>query len=144
MQAMRSNYIAISLTIDAPVQQVWDSLVDWERQGEWMLQTKVWVTSQTRDGIGTCVSAFTGIKSFGILDTMQVRAWTPPYLCDVIHTGPIIKGSGRFELHQINQGQTRFDWSEEVLAPRAVFILISPGLYLGVRLSLARFARSFR
>lgn len=141
---MRKNHLAISLTIDAPLVQVWDSLVDWEKQGEWMLQTRVWVTSHARDGIGTRISAFTGIKSLGILDTMEVTTWTPPYLCDVVHTGAIIKGTGRFELSEINPGLTRFDWSEEVLAPRLIFLLISPGLYLGVRLSLARFARSFR
>ena len=141
---MRKNHLAISLTINAPLEQVWGSLVDWERQGEWMLATKVWVTSHVRDGIGTRISAFTGVKSLGILDTMEVTTWTPPYLCDVLHTGPIIKGTGRFELSEINPGLTRFDWSEEVLAPRLIFILISPGLYLGVRLSLARFARSFR
>ena len=141
---MRKNHLAISLTINAPLEQVWGSLVDWERQGEWMLATKVWVTSHVRDGIGTRISAFTGVKSLGILDTMEVTTWTPPYLCDVLHTGPIIKGTGRFELGEINPGLTRFVWSEDVLAPRLIFILISPGLYLGVRLSLARFARSFR
>ena len=94
---MRSNHIAISLTIDAPIQQVWDLLVDWEKQGDWMLQTKVSVTSQTRDGIGTCISAFTGIRSFGILDTMRVSAWAPPYLCDVIQVKSVTTGVCDFQ-----------------------------------------------
>ena len=140
---MRSNYIAISLTIDSPIQTVWDALADWEKQGEWMLATKVWVTSSIQSGIGTRISAFTGIKNLGILDTMEVTSWVPPFVCDVVHTGSIIKGVGRFELHEITPTQTRFDWSEEVLAPRPLFLLGFPGLYLGVRISLARFARTF-
>ncbi len=141
---MSSNNIAISLTIKAPIQTVWDSLAQWEKQGDWMLQTKVWVTSQITQGVGTSISAFTGIGPLGILDTMSVTSWQPPHTCDVVHTGRIIKGTGRFHLREIDPQTTIFDWSEEVIAPRAIFFLIWPGLYLGVRISLARFARTFR
>ena len=109
-----------------------------------MLQTKVWVTSKIQSGVGTQISALTGIKKFGILDTMEVTNWQPPHICDVIHTGRVIRGTGRFELSAIDAARTRFDWSEEVIAPRALFILMVPGLYIGVRISLARFARSLR
>ena len=141
---MRSNHIAISLTIKAPVQNVWDELVNWEKQSQWMLQTKVWVTSKIQSGVGTQISAVTGINSRGILDTMEVCTWKPPTLCEVVHTGKIIKGTGRFELTAIDAHHTRFDWSEEILAPRPLFILLVPGLYMGVRISLARFARFVR
>lgn len=141
---MRSNYLAISLTIDAPIQSVWDALADWEKQGDWMIATKVWVTSSIQEGVGTQISAFTGIKSLGLLDTMEVTSWVPPFVCDVVHTGSIIKGVGKFELHEISPMRTRFNWSEEVLAPRPLFLVIFPGLYLGVRISLGRFARSFQ
>jgi carbon monoxide dehydrogenase subunit G len=144
VQAVRSNYLAISLTIDAPIQSVWDALADWEKQGDWMLATKVWVTSSIQEGVGTQISAFTGMKSLGLLDTMEVTSWVPPFVCDVVHTGSIIKGVGKFELHEISPMQTRFDWSEEVLAPRPLFLVIFPGLYVGVRISLGRFARSLR
>ncbi len=144
VQAMRSNYLAISLVIDAPIQSVWDALADWEKQGEWMIATKVWVTSTIQEGVGTKISAFTGIKSIGILDTMEVTSWVPPFVCDVLHTGAIIKGVGKFELHEISATQTRFDWSEEVRAPRPLFLVGFPGLYMGVRISLGRFARTFR
>jgi carbon monoxide dehydrogenase subunit G len=144
VQAVRSNYLAISLTIDAPIQSVWDALADWEKQGDWMLATKVWVTSSIQEGVGTQISAFTGIKSLGLLDTMEVTSWVPPFVCDVVHTGSIIKGVGKFELHEISPMRTRFDWSEEVLAPRPLFLVIFPGLYVGVRISLGRFARSLR
>jgi uncharacterized protein YndB with AHSA1/START domain len=139
---MTSNHLAISLEIEAPIQKVWDELANWEKQSDWMLQTKVWVTSKIQSGVGTQISALTGIKKFGILDTMEVTNWQPPHICDVIHTGRVIRGTGRFELTAIDAARTRFDWSEEVIAPRALFILMVPGLYIGVRISLARFARS--
>ena len=140
---MSNNHIAISLKINAPIQNVWDSLAQWEKQGDWMLQTKVWVTSEITKGVGTQISAFTGIKKLGILDTMVITTWQPPHTCDVVHTGKIIKGSGRFHLREVGTKTTIFDWSEEIIAPRLLFFLLWPALYLGVRISLARFARTF-
>ena len=141
---MRSNHIAMSLVIKAPIQRVWAALADWESQGDWMLQTKVEVTSQVREGVGTTIAAFTGVGKLGVMDHMVVTSWQPPHICDVLHTGKIIKGTGRFELVVIDSHTTRFDWSEEILAPRALFLLIAPGLYAGVRISLANLSRHLR
>ena len=141
---MRSNHIAMSLVIKAPTEKVWAALADWESQGDWMLQTRVDVTSQIREGVGTTIAAFTGIGKFGVMDHMVVTSWQPPHICDVLHTGKIIKGTGRFELVAIDAGTTRFIWSEEILAPRAIFLLIAPGLYAGVRISLTKLGRHLR
>lgn len=141
---MSNNNISITLTIKAPIQKVWDALAQWEKQGDWMLQTKVWVTSEVSEGVGTNISAFTGIGRLGILDTMSVTTWQPPHTCDVVHTGKIIKGTGRFYLREIDATTTAFDWSEVVIAPRIIFLVILPALYGGVRISLARFSRTFR
>jgi hypothetical protein len=141
---MRSNHIAMSLVIDAPIEKVWASLADWESQGDWMLQTTVDVTSEIREGVGTTIAAFTGIGKIGVMDHMQVTKWEPPFICDVVHTGRIIKGTGRFHLTSIGADKTRFDLSEEILAPRALFLLIAPGLYAGVRISLANLSRQLR
>jgi len=141
---MRSNHIAMSLVIDAPINTVWAALADWESQGEWMLQTTVEVTSDIREGVGTSIAAFTGIGKLGIMDHMTVTSWNPPTICDVVHTGAIIKGTGRFELTALSGNSTRFDWSEEILAPRAIFLLIAPGLYAGVRISLSALRRQLQ
>lgn len=138
---MRSNHIAMSLIIKAPIGKVWAALADWESQGKWMLQTSVKVTSEIREGVGTSIAAFTGVGKFGIMDHMSVTSWQPPNVCDVVHTGKLIKGTGRFELTAIDEATTRFDWSEEILAPRAIFLLIAPGLYAGVRISLTALRR---
>ena len=104
---MRSNHIAMSLVINAPIERVWAALADWESQGDWMLQTRVEVTSQIREGVGTSISAFTGIGKLGVMDHMVVTSWQPPHICDVMRTGKIIKGTGRFELVAINADTTR-------------------------------------
>ena len=57
---MTVNTLAISLTIPAPRIEVWKAIADWPSQGEWMLQTKVWVTSERTSGVGTSIAAFTG------------------------------------------------------------------------------------
>ena len=137
---MRSNHIAMSLVIQAPIEKVWAAIADWESQGDWMLQTSVEVTSQIREGVGTTIAAFTGIGKFGVMDHMVVTSWQPPYICDVLHTGKIIKGTGRFQLSAIDDNSTRFDWSEEILTPRVIFLLMAPGLYVGVRVSLTKFS----
>lgn len=131
----------MSIVIDAPIEKVWEALADWESQGDWMLQTTVEVTSDIREGVGTSIAAFTGVGKLGIMDHMTVTSWNPPHVCDVLHTGKIIKGTGRFELTALSTQSTRFDWSEEILAPRAVFLLIAPGLYAGVRISLSTLRR---
>jgi len=141
---MRSNHIEMTLVMKAPIEKVWQALAQWESQGEWMLLTKVEVTSEIREGVGTSIAAFTGIGKVGLMDHMKVTAWQPPNICDVVHTGRIIKGTGRFELTQIDDFTTRFDWSEEILAPRAVFLLIVPGLYAGVRISLMALRRQLQ
>jgi hypothetical protein len=146
-----TNTLAISFKIKAPQVEVWRRIADWESQGEWMLQTKVWVTSEISSGVGTSIAAFTGplykfyprLKSPGLLDLMTVTKWEEPSRCDVIHVGKVLKGTGSFVLTREGESLTRFDWSETIEAPRVVFMLIAPFFYAGVRISLYRFARSF-
>jgi hypothetical protein len=148
---MKANTLRISFAVDASCERVWEKIADWPSQGDWMLQTKVWVTSDQREGIGTSIAAFTGplhfiyprFKSFGLLDLMTVTHWQPPHRCDVEHVGKILKGSGSFLLTPLSETKTQFDWSETVIAPRTLFFLVAPFLYVGVRISLARFARLF-
>jgi hypothetical protein len=152
VNSVATNTLAISLKISAPQAAVWKKIADWESQGEWMLQTKVWVTSEKTSGVGTSIAAFTGplykfyprMKSPGLLDLMTVTKWEEPSRCDVVHVGKVLKGTGSFVLTQEGQSVTRFDWSETIEAPRVIFMLIAPFLYAGVRISLQRFARSFK
>lgn len=146
---MRSNPLATSQLINAPATKVWEAIADWEGQSKWMLQTKVIRTSEIAEGVGVQIEAFTGplhriyprFKSIGLLDLMEVTRWEPPHRCDVIHYGKVLKGSGTFEVIALDSEHTTFAWSEEVQAPWLIFIVMKPFILLGVKISLARFAR---
>ena len=132
------------VTIDAPVNQVWRALVEWQRQGEWMALTRVTASDVGADdsGIGTTIEAFTGIGPLGVLDKMKVTAWEPPHFCRVDHYGKIIKGIGEFRLVDLGSS-TRFDWYEEIKAPKFILALIKPFILISVNYSLRKFARTF-
>lgn len=147
-----SNTLRITINLPCSQDRAWAAIADWESQGDWMLQTKVWVTSQIREGAGTSISAFTGplykfypkFSSIGLLDTMIVTKWQPPEICDVVHTGKILKGTGSFVLSPINATSTKFNWSETIECSRLKFLVIAPFLWVGVRISLARLSTSLR
>jgi flagellar assembly factor FliW len=61
-----------------------------------------------------------------------------------MHTGRVFKGAGSFELVEISQAQTLFNWSETIETSRIKFLLIAPFLWLGVRISLARLSTTLR
>ena len=147
-----SNTLRITINLPCSPERAWAAIADWESQGNWMLQTKVWVTSQIREGAGTSISAFTGpfykfypkFSSLGLLDTMVVTKWQPPEICDVVHTGKVLKGTGSFVLSPINSTSTKFNWSETIECSRIKFLAIAPFLWVGVRISLARLSTSLR
>jgi len=147
-----SNTLRITINLPCSQERAWAAIADWESQGNWMLQTKVWVTSQIREGAGTSISAFTGplykfypkFSSLGLLDTMVVTKWQPPEICDVVHTGKVLKGTGSFVLSSINSTSTKFNWSETIECSRIKFLALAPFLWVGVRISLARLSTSLR
>jgi uncharacterized protein YndB with AHSA1/START domain len=147
----RLSSLNLTIEINKPIDQVWQSLVDWKSQSKWMLQTKVWSEldqdRSVKNGKGLLIFAFTGIfpklypkLKLGILDTMEITNWKPPFLCEVRHIGKIIRGTGKFELKKVRTG-TIFYWQEEIIAPKLILIFVKPALLFGVWLSLRRFAR---
>jgi uncharacterized protein YndB with AHSA1/START domain len=143
--------LTLTIKLDKPVDEVWRYLVDWQGQSKWMLQTKVWSEldqdRSVKNGKGVLIFAFTGIfpklypkLKLGILDTMEITTWKPPHLCEVVHIGRIIRGSGKFELKKV-RGGTIFYWQEEIIAPKLILLFAKPVLLFGVWLSLRRFTR---
>lgn len=149
MASNSKNTLSIRVECNAPIEKVWGEIADWSGQGKWMLSTRVWLTSEISEGVGTSIAAFTGpahriypkFSSFGLLDTMTVTRWEPPYRCDVIHTGKVLKGTGTFRLEATGDNSCTFYWSETIDIHRALFLLGAPFLWVGVRISLARFRR---
>lgn len=143
--------LELNIHIKKPIKQVWDSIVDWNSQSNWMLQTKVWSELDQdrtiKNGKGVLIFAFTGLFpklypkfKVGVLDTMEITNFKPPVLCEVNHIGRLIRGTGKFELSKV-RGGTNFKWQENLIAPSILLLVMKPALLLGVWLSLRRFAR---
>jgi hypothetical protein len=145
------SHLELNIMIKKPIDLVWDRIVDWKSQSDWMLQTKVWSEldqNQTiKNGKGLLIFAFTGLFpnlypkfKLGVLDTMEITNFKPPVLCEVDHIGRFIRGTGKFKLSKVSGG-TNFKWQENLIAPSILLVMIKPVLLLGVWLSLRRFAR---
>ena len=51
MASNSKNTLAIRVDCDASVEKVWARIADWSSQGEWMLATRVWVTSEISEAM---------------------------------------------------------------------------------------------
>src|SRR3954470_4834293 len=137
--------LALSVDVDAPAELTWAAAVDWARQGEWMLGTRVTPTVNDGQGVGGRLEAFTGIGPVGFLDPMEIALWQPPRACHVVHTGRVVRGTGAFEVEPRGDARSRFYWREDLHLPLGVvgrigWLLVRPLFWYGVRLSLRRFA----
>ena len=140
--------------VDAPPEQVWAALVDWDRQGEWMLLTDVRAVDGDGQGVGGRLEAVTGVRlprrllggrRLGVPDTMLVTSWDFPRRIDVRHTGRVVRGTGTFEVVPRGESASTFVWSEVLDLPLGRlgllgWPLVRPVMAAGVRLSLKRFA----
>ncbi len=141
----RMPSVTVSVEVDAPPEQTWAAIVDWERQGEWILATTVRQNSIECIGLGTEIEARTGLGRFGIRDTMRVTEWDPPRRCTMQHTGPLIRGRGIFQVTRRSRGSA-FSWTEDLELPfgalgRLAWPLVRPLTRWGLQLSVNRFAR---
>jgi hypothetical protein len=109
--------LVASVDVDASAYRVWDRVVAWERQGEWIPATTVRGTAGGGRGVGARVQAWTGVGRVGFVDTMVITQWEPPHRCMVLHTGRVVRGTGAFEVLALPGGRSRFVWSEWVEPP---------------------------
>ena len=138
------EHIELQVPVSAPAQKVWDEITNWEKQSDWMLGTKV---TGSGNSIGGTVAAFTGFWKIGFLDTMEITKWQPPFRCDVLHTGKVVKGTGSFQVKEVSAAQSIFVWIEDLEIPLGVigligFKLLKPLFVAGVKSSLNKFAKS--
>jgi hypothetical protein len=143
--------LPVPIEVDAPAEAVWAYVTDWERQGEWMLGTRVRVTGGEGRGAGTTLRAVTGVGPLGVVDTMEVVAFTPPSgeqpgRAAVRHTGRVIRGEGYFEVVPLGPQRCRFTFTELIDLPlgalgRLGWPLARPVVKAGFDASLRRMAR---
>ena len=110
---------AITVSADYAVtpEQLWATLEPIERHVEWMADAVVirFETDQTR-GVGTRFLCETKVGPFRLTDRMTITEWAPGTAMGVSHTG-VVTGTGRFTLHELDGGRTRFCWEEELCFP---------------------------
>jgi hypothetical protein len=140
-----SSELVLTVPVRASVERTWAAVTCWERQGEWMLGTRVRGTAQGGQGVGGGIEAFTGTGRIGFLDTMEITVWEPPYRCEVLHTGRVVKGTGVFAVRAVGDA-SEFVWSEVLELPLGVvgrlgWPLVRPAFAAGVKHSLTKFAR---
>jgi carbon monoxide dehydrogenase subunit G len=133
--------ITSRIVLPVPPEQAWQAVVDWPRQGEWMLATRV----RGGQGHGAQVVARTGIGPVGFTDTMVITHWEPPRRCVVEHTGRVVRGAGVFEVVPAGAG-SELRWTEQLELPFAAagrwgWRAVRPLAQRGMDLSLRRFAR---
>jgi hypothetical protein len=139
--------LVVPVEIAAPADVVWRTVTDWERQGEWILGTRVRATGPG-DGrrLGARFTAFTGIGPLGFDDPMEVTEWDPPRRCVVHHLGRVVRGDGVFTVTELGPHRSRFDWCERLELPLGRlgalgWPLVRPVFRAGVQHSLRRLAR---
>jgi uncharacterized protein YndB with AHSA1/START domain len=146
---MSSQRVELTVPVDvnAPAEAVWRTVTDWAGQGEWMLGTRVSVTSEG-DGrrLGATLSAFSGVGPLGFTDTMEIVEWAPPRRCTVRHTGKVVKGDGVFEVVELGPERARFLWTELLDLPlgplgRLGWPVVRPAFRAGVEQSLRKMAQ---
>ena len=138
----------VAVTVHAPQSAVWHHLVAWQTQGNWMLGTSVWALDSGQ-GVGGRIAAFTGLfpksRKVGFIDYMTITKWEPPRVCDVLHTGKVVRGTGSFEVVLVSEKVSKFRWREDVEVPfgsvgQLIWPLASMFLRVGIILSLRTFA----
>lgn len=118
-----------AVEVGVPAGQLWRVVTDWPLQGEWIPFTTVRSTVGKGRGVGSRVEAWTGLGRVGFLDTMVVTHWSEPSkehsdghsegrrVCEVLHTGRLVRGEGGFEVEPLGPSRSRLVWWESVELP---------------------------
>jgi hypothetical protein len=62
--------LRLEVDVAAPVERTWAAATDWDRQGEWMLATRVRGTVRDGRGVGGQLAATTGLGPLAVVDRM--------------------------------------------------------------------------
>lgn len=106
------------VVIDAPIERVWQELVDVEGQPRWMRDMKA-VRVLTKGPIGVGTRAEADVRIFGMqtVDPITITAFEPPRRFAIRHEGQF-GGEGAIELEPGADGSsTIVRWDETIVPP---------------------------
>ena len=102
--------------VNAPPEEVWDVLTDWEGQAAWMPDVAwIRVLGSERD-LNARLAVRTKVLGVPLLtDSVHVVVWQPPRRLVVRHVG-LVRGTGEWLLDRRGQ-RTWFRWTEDLALP---------------------------
>ena len=106
------------VVIDAPIERVWETLVDIEGQPRWMHDMKdVRIDGDGPVGVGTTGEATVRIFGVAVTDPVTITEFQPPNRFALTHDGTF-KGGGVFDLEAGADGTTTIvRWDETIIPP---------------------------
>ncbi len=117
----------------------WAYLVRWERQAAWMADAdEVRVIGPQRQGVGVRIAVRTRVLDVPTFtEILEVVRWEPPRLLQIAHTR-FVDGVGEWRLDAIDDGRTRFTWTESLRLPVPVLGEVALRVYALVMRRLMR------
>ena len=112
-----SKRIEVSITINKPIEVVWNEVKVMENHVNWMQDAaKIDFLSENEAGIDTKMKVLTKVGPFSLNDIITVTSWEEMKSIGVVHEG-IVTGKGAFYLSKNNEDSTKFEWIEDLKAP---------------------------
>jgi uncharacterized membrane protein len=110
--------IRLQTVIDAPIERVWEALVDIEGQPRWMHDMKsVQMDEPGVVGVGSRGEATVRMYGISVTDPVTITILEPPTRFGIAHEGTF-SGSGVFDLEAGPNGNTTIvRWEEALVAP---------------------------
>ena len=103
--------------IEAPLEDVWNAVVDIKSHVNWMDDAvSIDFIGDRQQGVGTAFDCATKIGPFKLTDRIEITEWVESKTIGVSHKG-LVSGSGRFTLLQLGPIRTTFTWEESLVFP---------------------------
>ena len=115
--------LRLEVDVAAPAEVLWAYVTDWPAQGEWIPHTRVETVppGAPADAVGARVRAWSGLGPVGFWDTMTITRWERDAdgggVCEVLHTGRVVRGEGVFTVEAVSDATSRFVWEELLVLP---------------------------
>jgi uncharacterized protein YndB with AHSA1/START domain len=111
--------VHVTTEIDAPVQRVWDTIMDPHRLGEWVtIHRRIKKASSDPQKQGSTMEQVLHMRGVSFNVHWELVEVSPPHLAVWAGRGPAhSRASIRYELSQNGDGPTTFDYTNEFSAP---------------------------